>query len=82
MNQKEMFEEFKILGQTINSLSAYVQNDFDRLIDDKQISRDDIAKMVISIDVAYGVFLERLENAVKQTKALLKEKIAEIEGRV
>lgn len=69
--QKNLFNEIKNMQCLIQGLSAYVQNDFETMLENGTITKETINAEIIEMDEQYDKFINELNKLRKQTRDLV-----------
>jgi len=57
-NQKEVFNDIKNLKYRLQGLAGYIQNDFDRMLDDNTINKEKIRYDLLEMNLQYDKFIK------------------------
>lgn len=60
LEQKELFNDIINVKYDIQSLGSFVQNDFNRLLSDRYISKNEIKDQIVEMDKIYNDVLLKL----------------------
>lgn len=69
--QEKLFNEIKDMQYRIQGLAAYVQNDFERMLEDGTTNKETINAEIIEMDEQYDKFITELNKLRKQARDLM-----------
>ncbi len=69
--QEKLFNEIKAMQYRIQGLAAYVQNDFERMLEDGTITKETINAEITEMDEQYDKFINELNKLRKQARDLM-----------
>jgi hypothetical protein len=73
LNQKELFYKWKEAGHSVIDLGSFVQNDLSDMLQDNNLTKDDIKKALSEFSEAYRKVLNTLYSLKCDTEAILKK---------
>jgi len=71
LDQKALFNEIINLKTRIHSLAGFVQNDFDVMLKDGIVTKNDMKDSITHIDERYDNFIVELNTLREETKKLI-----------
>lgn len=69
--QEKLFNEIKDMQYRIQGLAAYVQNDFERMLEDGTTNKEQINAEIAEMDEQYDKFITELNKLRKQSRDLM-----------
>ena len=69
--QEKLFNEIKSMQYRIQGLAAYVQNDFERMLEDGATNKETINAEIVEMDEQYDKFIGELNELRKQARDLM-----------
>lgn len=69
--QEKLFNEIKTMQYRIQGLAAYVQNDFERMLEDGTTNKEQINAEIAEMDEQYDKFITELNKLRKQARDLM-----------
>lgn len=69
--QKKLFNEIKAMQYRIQGLAAYVQNDFERMLEDGTTNKETINAEIVEMDEQYDEFITELNKLRKQARDIM-----------
>lgn len=69
--QEKLFNEIKAMQYRIQGLAAYVQNDFERMLEDGTTNKEQINAEIAEMDEQYDKFITELNKLRKQARDLM-----------
>jgi len=69
--QEKLFNDIKAMQYRIQGLAAYVQNDFERMLEDGTTTKETINTEITEMDEQYNKFINDLNILRKQTRDLM-----------
>ena len=71
MNQKQLFNEWESACNNLEMLKSYVQNDFDRMLQDGYVTKEDIKKSIPEFNELYLEAITKISELKTETEKLL-----------
>ena len=69
--QEKLFNEVKAMQYRIHGLAAYIQNDFERMLEDGATNKETINAEIVEMDEQYDKFIGELNKLRKQALDLM-----------
>jgi adenylosuccinate synthase len=69
--QEKLFNDIKAIQYRIQGLAAYVQNDFERMLEDGTTTKETINTEITEMDEQYNKFINDLNILRKQARDLM-----------
>lgn len=69
--QEKLFNEIKAMQYRIQGLAAYIQNDFERMLEDGTTNKEHINAEITEMDEQYDKFITELNKLRKQARDLM-----------
>ena len=71
MKQKELFDDIILMKYRIQNLASFVQNDFNRMIEDGTVDEDYIKEMLPELHETYDKVIEDLNKLRDRSEDIL-----------
>jgi hypothetical protein len=71
INQKDLFHKIKAMQFSIVELAGYLQNDFDKLLEDDLIDKETIKNEIIKMNQDYHNVITKLNELKGQANLLM-----------
>ena len=69
--QEKLFNEIKAMQYRVQGLAAYVQNDFERMLEDGTTNKETINAEIVEMDEQYDKFIAELNKLRKKARNLM-----------
>jgi len=69
--QEKLFNEIKAMKYRIQGLAAYIQNDFERMLEDGTTNKEMINVEIVEMDEQYDKFIAELNKLREQARDLM-----------
>ena len=70
--QEKLFNEIKVMQYRIHGLATYVQNDFEKMLEDGTTNKETINAEIVEMDEEYDKFITELNELRKQAHDIMK----------
>lgn len=71
MNQEQLFNEWGLVCNKLKSLKSFVQNDFERMLQDSYITKEDIKKSISEFNELYLKIIIEISELKTEIEKLL-----------
>ena len=74
MKQQKLFEDWQFISQKILDLKSFIQNDFDRMITDKYIEKEEIKHSIPEFEDLFERNISQLRKLKEDIVLFMREK--------